>query len=510
MGAFNAPKKGAQGQVPEQAKGNPVYEQTRQDMPLWCCGKNCGRNSRITVFILGLFGIFCSILVCLSPNYFHFVSLRNDTFYEEEKYQPKPFEYAVEANVGLFRYQIMEVFEYPWPIREERELFDAMHNRELERLATFDTEKEQIPRSASSTIFSRLLQNKFPSGFYDDDDGVEDEGDVTEDDEVSIPSNNITVFQNDTIEIELTRAPADSPIDVDIDGIPEVKPGSNGGESLPTSTPTPSPTGGNPNDLIDVEIGVFKPYPAGSELDKLFKNGQSGAMWAPILAAFGLIFASIEFFCCIYKCSWLPTAVFLYAAFMLQLMTMFLFMTEDFCDYTQDCQLGSAGFASVIAVICYLICQMLVCMTPRPPPKYNLLKKPPIRRKKKKKKRSKEFEDDEKESLAGSSDRYADESSYGGSSRHLDPYGDPNDPYDSQYGEGSDYNDGYDNGYNDGSDNGYNNDYGDGSYDQSKSYENDADIADQRGYDNDLQMHDDYDENSEEAPSSTRSRRSVI
>ena len=35
----NAPKK-------KGPKGNPVYEQTRQDMPLWCCGKNCGRNSR--------------------------------------------------------------------------------------------------------------------------------------------------------------------------------------------------------------------------------------------------------------------------------------------------------------------------------------------------------------------------------------------------------------------------------------------------------------------------------
>jgi hypothetical protein len=33
-------------EIPDQAKGNPVYEQTRQDMPLWCCGTNCGRNSR--------------------------------------------------------------------------------------------------------------------------------------------------------------------------------------------------------------------------------------------------------------------------------------------------------------------------------------------------------------------------------------------------------------------------------------------------------------------------------
>jgi hypothetical protein len=46
MGALNAPTKPGEKQVPEQARGNPVYEQTRQDMPLWCCGRNCGRNSR--------------------------------------------------------------------------------------------------------------------------------------------------------------------------------------------------------------------------------------------------------------------------------------------------------------------------------------------------------------------------------------------------------------------------------------------------------------------------------
>ena len=53
-------------------------------------------------------------------------------------------------------------------------------------------------------------------------------------------------------------------------------------------------------------------------------------MWAPILATIGLISCLVEFCCCEYKCSWLPTAICLYGAFMLQLMTVFLFMSEDF------------------------------------------------------------------------------------------------------------------------------------------------------------------------------------
>lgn len=539
MGALNAPV--SERQIPENARGNPVYEQTRQDMPLWCCGRNCGRNSRITVFILGFIGICSSSIVCLSPHYFRFVSLRNDTFTHAEKMQPKPFEYAVEANVGLFRYQILEVYEYPWPPLEEVDNLDRMHNRELERLAKFDSENDQFPGK-------RLLQNKFPPEFFDDDDGVKNNVDATDDDESSTPSGNITVHQNDTMDILSTQSPADSPVDFELEEVPEPLPGSSTNNSSPTTTPTSSPTGGNPNDNIDVQIGVVLPYPAGHELDKLFKNGQSGAMWAPILATIGLIFASIEFFCCIYKCSWLPTAIFLYTAFMLQLMTMFLFMTEDFCDYTQDCWLGSAGYMSVIAVVCYLICQSLVCMTPRPPPKYNLLKKPPVRRKKKKRRKPNEFEDDEPESMNGSNERFADESSFAGNSGYMDPY-DEQDPYsshysDSQYGDtsnsygdgydndygngyGGDYNDGYDQGgYNDGyNEDGYNDGYDgyDGSYDTNNQSSNEIsdqrgygddshmydgyDNDDQGGYDNSAQTHDDYNEKYEEAPSSTSSRR---
>jgi len=524
MGAINGPTNEKR-EIPDNAKGNPVYEQTRQDMPLWCCGRNCGRNSRITVFILGIIGIFSSIIVCLSPHYFRYESLRNDTFTHEEMFQPKPFRYATEANVGLFRYQILDVFEFPWPPDEQRELFDAMHNRELERLARLDLENERVQLSTGFNFFDRFLQKKFPDAFYDDDDDFsgQDYRDFTDDDNISTDSGNITthqngtkIQQNDTMDIVLTRAPADSPFDIDgipPGEIPDVIPGSSANERFPTSSPTPSPTGVNPNDLIEDEIGVVKPYPAGSEFDKLFKQGQSGAMWAPILASIGLIFASIEFFCCVYKCSWLPTAIFLYIAFMLQLMTMFLFMTEDFCDYTQKCWLGSAGYMSVIAVVCYLICQMLVCMTPRPPPKYNLLKKPPVRRKKKKKKKPNEFaDDDEKDSFAGSSDRFNDESSYGGSSRNMDPYYDQ-DPYNNQNDnpngysdgykddDGNGYDDGYGDGYNGGYDqDGYNNGYDeyDGSYDKTDqaTYDNaNQSIYDsQPSYDNEAQPYAGYDD----------------
>lgn len=502
MGALNAPIRSEEKRIPEQARGNPVYEQTRQDMPLWCCGRNCGRNSRVTVFILGIIGICASSIVCLSPHYFYFVSLRNDTFYDPEKFQPKPFRYATEANVGLFRFQILEVFEYPWPPNGQRELFDTIHNRELKRLGTFDSNDHKIPSGSGFDTFNRLLQIKFPDKFYDDDDyGVSDVDDATDNNGFSTPYANITRRQNDTLDIVLTRSPAQSPtniLEIPINEIPEVLPGSNANERLPTSMPTPTPTNGNPNDLIDVEIGLVQPYPPGSEFDKLFKNGQSGAMWAPILATIGLIFASIEFFCCVYKCSWLPTAIFLYTAFMLQLMTMFLFMSEDFCDYTQDCTLGSAGFMSVIALVCYLICQMLVCMTPRPPPKYNLLKKPPVRRKKKKKKRPNEFADDERDSQTRSQDKFTDDSM--SSSRYLDPY-DNQDPYNSHHGDDS-----YSSNYDDEKKTGYSDSYSDGYsdyYDQNgtsvdydnydRSY-NDSKV--QRIYDN-TQMSGDYDDDTD-------------
>ena len=139
-------------------------------------------------------------------------------------------------------------------------------------------------------------------------------------------------------------------------------PGSNAVSRLPTTSPTSSPTRTNPNELIDVEIGVVKSYPAGADFDSLFKNGQKGAMWAPILATIGLGFSLVEFFCCTYKCSWLPTALCLYGAFMLQMMTLFLFMSDDFwyvcrkrqSSYLFCCRLFSCSFVLFpITLLCF-------------------------------------------------------------------------------------------------------------------------------------------------------------
>jgi len=93
--------------------------------------------------------------------------------------------------------------------------------------------------------------------------------------------------------------------------------------------------------------------------------------------------------------------------------------------YQQSCALGNAGYASVIAVICYMIAQSLVCCSPRPPPFFNLCKKTPARRKKKKK-----VPDEEEEGLnrgyddpdyEGRQDSFRDEPVGAG---YVDPYDD--------------------------------------------------------------------------------------
>ena len=78
------------------------------------------------------------------------MSLRNDTFTDEtgQKTQPHPFEHATEANVGIFRYEILDVYTYPWPPKQqERRLFDEMHERELQRLARKmqSNENDEVP-----------------------------------------------------------------------------------------------------------------------------------------------------------------------------------------------------------------------------------------------------------------------------------------------------------------------------------------------------------------------------
>lgn len=221
---------------------------------------------------LSIIGITCSLWACLSVKYFSFVQLRNDTFIDPAKAQPEPFEYATEGNVGLFKYQIMDVFVFPWPPdKQERALFDEMLLEELRRLQ----------------------------------------------DATAAPKAN-------------TTGPTSSPTYC----VDPVDPGPGSvacGSSSPTTSPTPSPTQRDPNELVaeTVEIGVVKPYPEGNGLDSTFSSAQRGAIMGPAFAVAGTAFGLVELCCCTYKCSWLPTAMFLYLAFMFQLFTMFLFLSED-------------------------------------------------------------------------------------------------------------------------------------------------------------------------------------
>lgn len=246
----------------------------------------------LVVLGLSLLGIACSIWACLSVNYFSFVALRNDTFYDPEKAQPAPFEYATEANVGLFKYEILEVFQYPWPPKGERELFDEMLMDELRRM------QEDAGNETDTT-------------------GTEDSG-----------------LGDNATDTGGTGAPTASPTRLDCTGVVKPGPGSVAcGISLsPTTAPSAAPTITNPNDIIadTVEIGVVKPYPDGIGMfDSSFTNAQRGAIMGPVFAGLGTVFGLIELCCCTYKCSWLPTALFLYLAFMFQLFTVFLFLSED-------------------------------------------------------------------------------------------------------------------------------------------------------------------------------------
>lgn len=123
------------------------------------------------------------------------------------------------------------------------------------------------------------------------------------------------------------------------------------------------------------------------------------------------------------------------SSFLFALSLLPLTLRQLYSKYDQDCVLGFSGFLSAIAVIAYMISQMLVCMTPRPPPLYNLCKKPPIKRKKKKKKKTPD-EFDEKWGLVddgndndNNEDGFVDEDYY------------QEEPYDTSNDEYNDYND---------------------------------------------------------------------
>lgn len=132
------------------------------------------------------------------------------------------------------------------------------------------------------------------------------------------------------------------------------------------------------------------------------------------------------------------------------------FAPPFYSKYDQECALGNAGYGSVIAVICYMIAQNLMCCSPRPTPLFPLCKsKKSTPKRKKKKQRS--ADDDENDGLT----RDYDEPGYGQRDSFRDDdddrnYGDRN--YDD---DGDDYRGSYDNQDNDENDlysSGYDND----------------------------------------------------
>ena len=272
-------------------------------------------SSSVFCTVLVLIGIGCSVWACMSVNYFSFVALRNDTFFDPAKAFPAPFEYATEADVGIFKYRITDVFEYPWPPKRERALADQMLLDELRRMqeATEDPTEDRIstPPSMAPT------------------------GPTAEPTKAPVPP---TENPSSSPTAEPTKRPTATPtINLDdCEGVDSLEPGPGsvacGVTRSPTGTPSAVPTITNPNDIIaeQVQLGVVLPYEKGiGQFDSTFTNAQRGAILGPVFAFIGTIFSLIELCFCTYKCSWLPSAIFLYLAFMFQLFTLFLFLSED-------------------------------------------------------------------------------------------------------------------------------------------------------------------------------------
>ncbi|CAJ1945254.1 unnamed protein product [Cylindrotheca closterium] len=408
---MNLPHEGAkEKKLPEQAKGNPAYEQTPEDMPLWCCGRNCGRNSRLTVFVLSFIGILCSIFLCLSHDYFKFTSIRNDTFYDEDKQQPLPFEYATVAKVGLFWYQIDEVFIYPWPPPRERMLFSDMLQDEVKRIQSNNPNNNDEERKLQLTVTSTSIRpsstpslapsmnpstptvSESPTG------APSGSGVPTVSHEPSIipsasaqPTTSAAPSASKSPSYQPSIEPSGAPTVTAAPSkcVPPLEPGAaidcELASKSPTMSPTSAPTITNPNDIVaaTTQLGKRLKYEKGmDQFDSVFYNAQLGGILGPVFCGLAFLTGTVEYCCCMFKCSWLPTAIFLYLAFMFQMFTLFLFLSDDFCKYDQECRLGFAGFGTILATLCYFICQMLICCTPRPQPLFNLMKPKPKRVKK--------------------------------------------------------------------------------------------------------------------------------
>jgi hypothetical protein len=278
----------------------------------------------ITVFVLSVIGIACSIWLCLSSDYFKFISLRNDTFYDIDKKQPEPFQYATEANVGLYKYVILDVFEYPWPPPRERVLFNDMLEDELRRLQ--DSAAPSAAASASPSAMASatptLVASMNPTAAPSQSPSF-------------VPT--VTASEGPSLSPSILPSGMPSASAAPSKCIPPLEPGAAvdcvvGSES-PTIAPSSSPTITNPNDIIEeiTELDVVKDYPNGmDQFDSVFYNAQLGGLLGPIFCALALVTGLMEYCCCLFKCSWLPTAIFLYLAFMFQMFTLFLFLSEDF------------------------------------------------------------------------------------------------------------------------------------------------------------------------------------
>ena len=174
--------------------------------------------------------------------------MRNDTFFDDDKKQPSPFEWATKANVGLYKYELLELYE-------------------IER-----TDAPTISPENSPTPIPR------PINIVDDPNATE----------------------------------------------------------IPSSAPSFAPTGRlglpyNPNlyplnEVLEYDYGRDQ----FDDIDGAFQKAQTSAVVAPIMASVGVVFGLIELICCLYVCSWAPTALFLYIAFMLQTITLFLFVSDNF------------------------------------------------------------------------------------------------------------------------------------------------------------------------------------
>jgi hypothetical protein len=323
---MNLPQNSNAKDLPEDARGNPAYEQTRQDMPLWCCGTNCGRNTRFTVLILCLVGIAASVFTIISADYFSFVSFRNDTFYDEDKRQPEPFEYATEARVGLFKYEITDVYVYPWPPKVEFPGSRWLQN-----------EAEVVVGNATDTDAGNTTDT--------DAGNTTDTTPTTNTTDANATNTNATNVTDVVFIVDGNETASDVPTEVPASGVPSLTPTAPPSlapssapttsfpSAIPTSEPTTAPTSSDPNIQVEesTQLNTVIKYDDGrDQFDAEFSKAQLGALLGPVFAAVATVFGLIELCCCTYKCSWLPTCVFMYLAFMFQGFTLFLFLSEDF------------------------------------------------------------------------------------------------------------------------------------------------------------------------------------